>query len=173
MNVEVAIQYAMDPAGLPSRKAVKTWVKAALHHTSLYRRRPRCASFGCAFRGRRTQAQVTIRIVDEQEGAELNQRWRKREGPTNVLSFPCTGLEAIAPELLGDVVICAPVVEREAIEQNKTPHAHWAHMVIHGILHLLGFDHIKESQALIMEELETRILRQLGYPDPYKPVDLT
>ena len=131
---------------------IKTWVEAALE-------------------GRREQAQVTVRIVDEEEGAELNRRWRKREGPTNVLAFPCTGLEAIAPELLGDVVICAPVVAREALEQNKAARAHWAHMVIHGTLHLLGFDHIEEGEALVMEQLETRILNRLGYPDPYGPLD--
>lgn len=152
MIIEVVVQYATASAKLPSKKAIRTWVEAAL-------------------RGLRERAQVTIRIVDEEEGALLNRRWRKRQGPTNVLAFPCTDLEALAPELLGDVVVCAPVVEREALEQNKAPDAHWAHMVIHGTLHLLGFDHSEESEALVMEQRETQILERLGYPDPYEPLD--
>lgn len=151
MSVEVVVQYAAGPlTALPSKKTITLWVKAALA-------------------GRREEAQVTVRIVDEEEGSELNQRWRKRAGPTNVLSFPSTGLEQIAPALLGDIVICAPVVEREAQHQRKALRAHWAHMVIHGTLHLLGLDHIEEQQALIMEQLETEILGRLGYADPYSP----
>lgn len=151
MSVEVVVQYAVDPpTALPSKKTITIWVKAALA-------------------GRREEAQLTVRIVDEEEGSELNQRWRKRAGPTNVLSFPSTGLERIAPTLLGDIVICAPVVEREAQHQRKAFRAHWAHMVIHGTLHLLGLDHIEEQQALIMEQLETEILGRLGYADPYSP----
>ncbi|MDQ3959057.1 MAG: rRNA maturation RNase YbeY [Pseudomonadota bacterium] len=151
MSVEVVVQYAVDPpTALPSKKTITIWVKAALA-------------------GRREEAQLTVRIVDEEEGSELNQRWRKRAGPTNVLSFPSTGLERIAPTLLGDIVICAPVVKREAQHQRKALRAHWAHMVIHGTLHLLGLDHIEEQQALIMEQLETEILGRLGYADPYSP----
>ena len=151
MSVEVVVQYAVDPpTALPSKKTITMWVKATLA-------------------GRREEAQVTVRIVDEEEGSELNQRWRKRVGPTNVLSFPSTGLEQIAPALLGDIVICAPVVEREAQHQRKALRAHWAHMVIHGTLHLLGLDHIEEQQALIMEQLEREILGRLGYADPYSP----
>jgi probable rRNA maturation factor len=151
VSVEVVVQYAVDPpTALPSKKTITIWVKAALA-------------------GRREEAQVTVRIVDEEEGSELNQRWRKRAGPTNVLSFSSTGLELIAPALLGDIVICAPVVEREAQHQRKALRAHWAHMVIHGTLHLLGLDHIEEQQALIMEQLETEILGRLGYADPYSP----
>jgi probable rRNA maturation factor len=151
VSVEVVVQYAAGPlTALPSKKTITLWVKAALA-------------------GRREEAQVTVRIVDEEEGSELNQRWRKRAGPTNVLSFPSTGLEQIAPALLGDIVICAPVVEREAQHQRKALRAHWAHMVIHGTLHLLGLDHIEEQQALIMEQLETEILGRLGYADPYSP----
>jgi probable rRNA maturation factor len=151
VSVEVVVQYAAGPlTALPSKKTITLWVKAALA-------------------GRREEAQVTVRIVDEEEGSELNQRWRKRAGPTNVLSFPSTGLERIVPALLGDIVICAPVVEREAQHQRKALRAHWAHMVIHGTLHLLGFDHIEEQQALIMEQLETEILGRLGYADPYSP----
>jgi probable rRNA maturation factor len=147
--IEVVVQYAIASVKLPSKKAIRRWVEAALQ-------------------GHREQAQVTIRIVDEEEGARLNWRWRKRGRSTNVLAFPCIGLEAIAPELLGDVVICAPVVEREALGQNKASSAHWAHMVIHGTLHLLGFDHIERHEALVMEQLETQILQRLGYPDPYE-----
>lgn len=112
--------------------------------------------------------ELTIRIVGETEAAHLNQRWRGKEGPTNVLSFPAAGLENIAPGLLGDVIVCAPVVEREAEQQRKTLQAHWAHMVVHGTLHLLGHDHQNESQAGIMEALEVDILGELGFPNPYE-----
>ena len=117
--------------------------------------------------GEAEKADLTVRIVDAAEGAELNQRWCHKPGPTNVLSFPANGEEEIAPELLGDIVICAPVVLREAEEQGKDTEAHWAHLVVHGALHLLGFDHLKEPEARAMEQLETEILIRLGYSDPY------
>ena len=106
-----------------------------------------------------------IRICDEAESRLHNQQYRGRDKPTNVLSFPA---EAVAGEnLLGDLLICAPVVQREAAEQRKLPRAHWAHMVIHGTLHLLGMDHQDARAATIMEQRETRLLAAFGFPDPY------
>ena len=113
-------------------------------------------------------AEVSIRIVDESESAELNQTYRHKSGPTNVLSFPCEVPVGVPNDLLGDLVICAPVVAREALEQGKNPEAHWAHMVIHGVLHLRGYDHLQEDEAEQMEALEVEILDGLGYPNPYE-----
>jgi probable rRNA maturation factor len=110
---------------------------------------------------------VTIRVVDEAEIAELNENYRHKPGPTNVLSFPADIPDVIGSKLLGDVVIAAPVVVREAAEQHKPVKAHWAHMVIHGILHLAGYDHAQEQQAAEMEAMESRLLSSLGYADPY------
>lgn len=112
--------------------------------------------------------EVTIRIVDEPESQELNNAYRGKDKPTNVLSFPFEAPPGIEINLLGDLVICAPVVNREALEQHKTQEAHWAHMVIHGMLHLQGYDHIEDEDATIMESIEIKLLRELGYPDPYE-----
>ncbi|HEX6996527.1 MAG TPA: rRNA maturation RNase YbeY [Gammaproteobacteria bacterium] len=113
---------------------------------------------------------LTVRIVGEEESAALNERYRGRPGPTNVLAFPAdpaaAALEAGAAPL-GDLVICAPVVAREAAEQGKALEAHWAHMVVHGALHLLGYDHMKAPDARRMERREREILAGLGFPDPY------
>ena len=113
--------------------------------------------------------QLTIRITGEKEIAELNRRYRGKEGATNVLSFPFEApeIEGMEFDLLGDIVISAPVVEREALEQNKSVEAHWAHMTLHGLLHLLGQDHQTDDQAVVMEALEVSLLRHLGYADPY------
>ena len=116
----------------------------------------------------RQEAEISLLIVDEAEGAELNQQWRNKSGPTNVLSFPSDLPAELELPLLGDLVICAPVVAREALEQKKSLNSHWAHMMVHGTLHLLGFDHIADDQAEEMESLETNILARLGYPDPYQ-----
>ncbi|BAZ93384.1 endoribonuclease YbeY [Thiohalobacter thiocyanaticus] len=115
-------------------------------------------------------AELTLRLVDEAESGELNQAYRGKEGPTNVLSFPVDAAELPGLELplLGDLVICAPVVAREAAGQGKTAEAHWAHMVVHGMLHLQGYNHLEAAEAEVMERLETDILRRLGYPDPYR-----
>lgn len=147
MNIDIAVQFATRKPVVPRAGEIRTWVKAAL--------------------GDHAHAQLTVRIVDEQEGRVLNERWRGKADATNVLSFPCTGLDQIAPELLGDIVICAPVVAREAEEQDKCIAAHWAHMVIHGTLHLLGHDHQKPSQARRMEQLEAELLMKFGFADPY------
>jgi probable rRNA maturation factor len=110
-----------------------------------------------------------VRLVGEDEGAALNGRFRNRPGPTNVLSFEGAGLEEIDPAFLGDVVICAPLVALEAEAQHKPLSAHLAHLVIHGVLHLLGYDHDRPSRTAVMEGLETEILAGLGFPDPYAP----
>lgn len=112
-------------------------------------------------------AELTIRVVDAAEAQELNQTYRQRDYATNVLSFPFEAPVEMPVQLLGDLVICAPVVEQEAREQNKDPVSHWAHMVVHGTLHLLGYDHINDADADTMEALETTILATLGFADPY------
>ena len=121
-----------------------------------------------ALRQRTADSELTIRLVDETEGRELNNTWRHKDYPTNVLSFPADVPEGLlAIPLLGDLVICVPVVEREAAEQGKSLEAHWAHLVIHGCLHLLGYDHIDDAEAEEMEGLEQNLLAELGHPDPY------
>ena len=122
-----------------------------------------------ALKGHCKPGELSIRIVDEEESAELNSRYRGKEGPTNVLSFPADLPAGVPVPLLGDLVICAPVVAREAQEQGKQAEAHWAHLVVHGCLHLLGLDHETEAQAAEMESLERDILAGMGYPDPYLP----
>ncbi len=149
MAIRLALQYACGSADLPTRRAVNKWIRAALAR-------------------RRASAEVTVRIVGEAEGADLNRRWRKRRAATNVLSFPNEG--HAAPAFLGDIVICAPVVVREAHEQLKSPEAHWAHLIVHGVLHLLGYDHKTQRDAEAMETLEQDILKRLGYPNPYRNV---
>ncbi len=149
MALELDVQYATGSrAGLPARRSIESWVRAALA-------------------GRRRGAQLAVRIVAEDEGRALNERYRRRGGPTNVLSFPFEHPERMRPPLLGDIVLCAPVVQREAADQGKPPRAHWAHLVVHGVLHLLGHDHERPREAARMEGLERKILAGLGYPDPY------
>jgi probable rRNA maturation factor len=113
------------------------------------------------------ESEVTIRLVDEAESHELNLTYRDKDKPTNVLSFPFEAPPGIELPLLGDLIICRQVVEQEAAEQGKTVEAHWAHMVVHGTLHLLGYDHIEDEEAEEMEGIETEIMLALGYPDPY------
>ena len=157
------LQVVSEASDLPARDDLERWVRA---------------SVAAGDPGRHGPTELTIRIVGETEGAELNRRFRGREGPTNVLSFPFEAPAAIAgldgPDgepfgaLIGDLVVCAPVVAREASEQGKPPAAHWAHMVVHGVLHLLGYDHIDPHEAARMEALETFILGGLGFPPPYE-----
>nr|WP_298108890.1 rRNA maturation RNase YbeY [uncultured Pseudomonas sp.] len=147
--LELDLQIASDAGNLPSEAQFRTWCELAL-------------------RQRSADSELTIRLVDEAEGRELNHTYRQRDYATNVLSFPADVPDGLLDiPLLGDLVICAPVVEREALEQNKPAHAHWAHMVIHGCLHLLGYDHIEDEEAEEMEALERELLAELGLPDPY------
>jgi probable rRNA maturation factor len=142
------LQRASTAAELPTATDFEHWVKAAL-------------------RNRTAPAELTIRIVDTAEGQQLNETWRHKTGPTNVLSFPFDNPPGLTLPLLGDIVICAPVVVAEAAAQGKPLTAHWAHLVIHGVLHLLGMDHQTEAEADAMERLEIEILHTLGYPNPY------
>jgi len=159
MNGAVEVQRAVEAAAgpLPGEVDFARWVEAAVEAASPDRPR----------------SDVTVRLVDAAESAELNATYRHKSGPTNVLSFPFElppGMPADAQEAgqLGDLVICVPVVEREAAEQGKASAAHWAHMVVHGTLHLLGHDHIAAADAERMEALEIEILDALGYPNPYR-----
>ncbi len=147
-KANVNVQIASRAHGLPSAAQLKVWAKAALS-------------------GMEGVPELTVRVVDEAESAELNRTFRRVSGPTNVLSFPFEPPSPVQMSLLGDVVICAPVVEMEAQEQNKIVDAHWAHMVIHGTLHLMGYDHENDVDAARMESEERRILAGLGFSDPY------
>mgnify|MGYP000099896319 CR=1 FL=1 len=117
------------------------------------------------------ESELTVRIVDEEESQALNSEYRGKNYPTNVLSFPFEVPPYVTEEmefpLLGDLVICAQVVNREAVEQNKTFEAHWAHMLLHGSLHLLGYDHVEDIEAEQMEAIEIEILQKIGFPNPY------
>lgn len=155
MKLDVEVQVALEMAGLPTVAEFRRWVDAAL-----------------AGAGYDRDAEVVVRIVNEAESASLNQTYRHKAGPTNVLSFPFEAPVGVGVDLLGDIVICAPVVVREAIEQHKSLPAHWAHLAIHGVLHLLGHEHQDAAQAGAMEQLEIRILAGLGYPDPYRELAL-
>ncbi len=147
MTIEVDVQRASVCDFIPGSADFQTWVEATL----------------CD----RDPTALTIRVVDRAESAELNQRFRSREGPTNVLSFAAELPPEIDIPLLGDVVICAPLVAEEAQAQGKDLQAHWAHLVIHGVLHLLGFDHHNKTQARAMESREISLLAALGFSDPY------
>nr|WP_260295329.1 rRNA maturation RNase YbeY [Sedimenticola hydrogenitrophicus] len=131
----------------------QAWAEAALH-------------------GRLERAELVVRIVDREESRQLNREYRGKDSTTNVLSFPFEAPAVVADDplgdLLGDLVICAPLVAQEAAEQGKPLEAHWAHLLVHGVLHLLGFDHINDPEAETMEGLEVEILESLGYSDPYE-----
>ena len=140
-SFKLMVQYATDSTDIPTRPKFRRWVKAAL-----------------------TQgAEIVLRIVDEAEGCELNHQFRNKDYATNVLTFFYDDTQP----LTGDIVLCAPVVSKEAQQQHKNLIAHYAHLTVHGILHLQGYDHIEEAEAVVMEQLETQILARLGYDDPY------
>lgn len=149
MTIQLDIQRIDPSPDAPSDRQFQRWAEAAL--------RVRCE-----------RADMVIRIVDENEMRQLNRDYRGKNKSTNVLSFPFEPPPPVDSDLIGDLVICAPVVQREAVQQNKPPLAHWAHMVVHGSLHLLGYDHLEDTEAERMERLETEILRVLGYSDPYR-----
>lgn len=144
----VNLQIASEAEYIPSTKILHHWVDVALDENK--------------------DAEITIRIVDTDEMQELNSTYRHQDKPTNVLSFPAELPPEFKSKLLGDIVICAPIVNKEAVEQNKTPEEHWAHITIHGVLHLLGYDHIDTADAEIMEQLEIQLLHKLGINNPYE-----
>ena len=152
MNLQVDIQSATEEP-VPDEEDIRGWVQATLTAA-----RP----------GADLCFEISMRLVDESEMAELNGNYRGKTGSTNVLSFPADLPPELDLGLLGDIAICAPVVRREASEQGKTERAHWAHMTVHGTLHLLGYDHIDDHEAAEMEALESSILGQLNYPCPYE-----
>ncbi|HSW69204.1 MAG TPA: rRNA maturation RNase YbeY [Gammaproteobacteria bacterium] len=149
---DIIIQRTVAGKSLPTAAKLKRWVTAAL-------------------KNKMESAELTIRIVDKAEITELNSTYRKKNKPTNVLSFPFDMPEECDEiHILGDIIICADVVHEEALEQDKTLEAHFAHMVVHGTLHLLGYDHEKDSDAEIMEAEEIKILNNLGINNPYQVV---
>ena len=140
-KIKLVLQYAVDISGIPDQLQFRKWVNAALMQP----------------------AEIVLRIVDEPEGKELNRRFRGKDKATNVLTFVYDDLQP----LTGDIVLCAPVVIKEAQQQQKDLTAHYAHLTVHGVLHLQGYDHEQEAEAAIMEQLETEIVTRLGYADPY------
>lgn len=148
MPARIGVDCASAADGIPSIRSIRRWVRAALAVD--------------------TDAELCVRIVDEDEMKALNSRYRGKNYAANVLSFPAEVPPELGIPLLGDIVVCAPVVHREARSQGKKERAHWAHLLIHGTLHLLGHDHRKAHAAVAMESLETRILATLGISDPYE-----
>lgn len=143
---EVEIQRIIDPPGLPNDTLFIEWVNAVSHGDK----------------------ELVIRIVDEAESRRLNHDYRGKDKPTNVLSFPFEAPPGVPIDHLGDLVVCAPVVAREAAEQGKALDDHWAHMIVHGLLHLMGYDHQNDREAEEMESLEVETLARLGISDPYE-----
>ncbi|HUG98396.1 MAG TPA: rRNA maturation RNase YbeY [Gammaproteobacteria bacterium] len=148
MTLRIDVQVGVTRSGLPEVAKLRHWARAALA-------------------GRRRDAELSIRIVDAAESRALNRRYRAKDRPTNVLAFPAELPPELELPLLGDLVICREVVEAEAAAQAKPLDAHWAHMVVHGTLHLVGYDHDTAGEAATMESLEAEILASLGWPDPY------
>lgn len=146
--VLVDVQYAVEHAVLPKESDFETWAAAISGD------------------GENPQ-EASLRIVSEQEMQQLNGRYRGKDCPTNVLSFPAELHDDVDIPFLGDVIICAPVVQKEADEQGKLVISHWAHLTVHGILHLQGYDHTNDTEAEIMEQMEITILSKLGYNNPY------
>jgi probable rRNA maturation factor len=144
-KLKLAVQYASKAAEMPTRQQVRKWVKAALTR----------------------DAEITLRIVDETEGRSLNRDFRGQNHTTNVLTFAYNEIEDEVSVLSGDIVLCAAVVEKEAKQQRKNLLAHYAHLTIHGVLHLRGYEHENDADAAVMERLETEIVMKLGYDDPY------
>jgi len=147
MNMD--IQNVSEVSSLPSNETIIQWAELALDE-------------------KHKDAEITLRVVDEEEGHMLNKEWRNKNSATNVLSFPIGEPIEQAPNLLGDIVVCAPIVEKEAKIQEKNIEAHWAHLIIHGILHLQGYDHQSDDDANIMESKEIIILKKIGYANPYE-----
>ncbi|MFT4994658.1 MAG: putative rRNA maturation factor [Paraglaciecola sp.] len=150
MSAIVDLQMACEAENIPDEKQLQTWLDAVLE--------------GCALQ----EQEITVRMVNPAESQGLNHQYRGMDKPTNVLSFPFEAPPGMTLNLLGDLVICADIVAQEAKEQNKPLSDHWAHMIVHGTLHLLGFDHIEDTEAEKMEALEIVILGKLAIDDPYQ-----
>lgn len=149
MSIELDLQIAVEnEQGLPTEQDIQLWLDKTIPQFQ-------------------ENAELTVRIVDTEESHQLNHDYRGKDKPTNVLSFPFEVPAGMEFDLLGDLIICRQVVEKEAEEQNKPLLAHWAHMVVHGSLHLLGYDHIEDDEAEEMESLETEIMQTMGFEDPY------
>jgi probable rRNA maturation factor len=148
MNI-IDIQRVFESPNQPSDTQLESWVNTVLANLD-------------------EEFELTVRIVDDMESAQLNETYRHKKGATNILSFPFEVPDGIALNLLGDLVICASVLEREALEQNKPLHNHWAHIVMHGTLHLLGYDHIEDLDAQEMESKEIELLQTLSISNPYE-----
>lgn len=149
VQLEMSVSYALPRKGLPSPVSFRRWAEAALQE-------------------RVRRADLAIRVVDEREGRALNRHYRGKDGATNVLSFPAELPEGVKLPVLGDIVMCAPVIAREARAQGKELAAHYAHLTVHGVLHLLGLDHIEDEEADAMEAMEARALAALGIANPYE-----
>ena len=146
--MELEVQYVSVLGELPSMQQLERWAEAALLD-------------------KHTRQELNIRIVDAEESQLLNKDYRGKDKPTNVLSFPFEAPPGVNANILGDLVICAPVVRHEAQDQGKSESSHWAHMVVHGMLHLQGYDHENDEDAGKMESREASIMKQLGFDDPY------
>jgi probable rRNA maturation factor len=149
MSVTLTLQNASKTKSIPNKRLFKTWITKAIGP------------------GKKNQ-EIVIRIVDVKEITKLNKQYRKKNRPTNILSFNFFTPSNIKTNLLGDLIICAPIVKLEAKLQHKTMISHWAHLTIHGVLHLLGYDHKNQKEAQKMEKLEIKLLKKLGFTDPYK-----
>ncbi len=147
-KLSLAVQYAVAAEGLPTRPQFRRWVTAALER----------------------EAEISLRLVDAEEGQMLNHDYRDKDYATNVLTFVFDEMPDVDLPLMGDIVLCAPVVEREAAEQGKALEAHYCHLTVHGVLHLQGYDHETDAEAEVMEAREREIVMKLGYPDPYPDV---
>ena len=165
-DVTVEVQLALDDefsAYIPGSEKIKQWASVAVDVAFDFRKQEETK-----------QAQITVRIVEESEICQLNESFRHKVGATNVLSFPFVSPPGIpedeVPDSLGDLVVCALVVNREASNQQKENIAHWAHMIVHGTLHLLGYDHQNNEEASEMESLEKRVMQELGFLDPYAEI---
>ena len=152
MSYQIDIEINSSNSQIPTADNIERWISAALSSDKL------------------AEAEVSVYIVDEAESQSLNAQYRGKNKPTNVLSFPADIPEEVGIPLLGDLVVCAPVVAREAEEQGKSLEAHWAHMLVHGTLHLLGYDHIEDDEAEAMESLETVLITQMNFPAPYADI---
>lgn len=151
MTITLDLQIATEDVELPSSEQFQLWLEAALSQHS-------------------SDLELTIRLVNADESRQLNHQYRQKDNPTNILSFPFEVPEGIELNLLGDLVICSEIVIQEAKEQTKNVNDHWAHLVIHGCLHLLGYDHVEENEAIEMESIETTLLSTLGIDNPYQEV---